>query len=46
MNRLYCALDALLAAQDALCMHLQDRYGELFGETFGLSFLRHNLNIF
>jgi len=33
-DRLYRALDALLPHKDALCRHLQDRYGELFGETF------------
>ncbi|HWQ68409.1 MAG TPA: IS1634 family transposase [Patescibacteria group bacterium] len=32
--RLYRALDALLPHKDAPCRHLQDRYGELFGETF------------
>lgn len=33
-DRLYRALDALLPHKDALCRHLQDRYGELFGENF------------
>lgn len=33
-DRLYRALDTLLPHKDALCRHLQDRYGELFGETF------------
>ena len=33
-DRLYRALDALLPHKDALCKHLQDRYGELFGESF------------
>lgn len=33
-DRLYRALDALLPYKDALCRHLQDRYGELFGTTF------------
>lgn len=33
-DRLYRALDALLSHKDALCGHLQDRYGELFGATF------------
>jgi len=37
-DRLYRALDALLPHKDALCMHLQDRYGELFGETFDFLF--------
>ncbi len=31
---LYRALDALLPHKDALCRHLQKRYGELFGTTF------------
>jgi len=33
-DRLYRALDALIPHKDELCRHLQDRYGELFGETF------------
>lgn len=33
-DRLYRALDALLPHKDALCGHLQHRYGELFGATF------------
>lgn len=33
-DRLYRALDALLPYKDALCRHLQKRYGELFGTTF------------
>jgi len=33
-DRLYRALDALLPQKDALCQHLQKRYGELFGTTF------------
>jgi transposase len=33
-DRLYRALDALLPHKDALCRHLQKRYGELFGSTF------------
>jgi len=37
-DRLYRALDALLPHKDALCKHLQDRYGELFGETFDFLF--------
>lgn len=37
-DRLYRALDALLPYKDALCRHLQDRYGELFGETFDFLF--------
>ena len=37
-DRLYRALDALLPHKDALCRHLQDRYGELFGETFDFLF--------
>ena len=37
-DRLYRALDALLPHKDALCMHLQNRYGELFGETFDFLF--------
>jgi transposase len=37
-DRLYRALDALLPHKEALCRHLQDRYGELFGETFDFLF--------
>jgi transposase len=37
-DRLYRALDALLPHKDALCLHLQKRYGELFGSTFDLLF--------
>jgi transposase len=37
-DRLYRALDALLPHKDALGRHLQDRYGELFGETFDFLF--------
>lgn len=37
-DRLYRALDALLPHKDALCRHLQDRYGELFGEAFDFLF--------
>jgi transposase len=37
-DRLYRALDALLPHKDALCKHLQDRYGELFEETFDFLF--------
>jgi len=37
-NSLYRSLDALLPHKDALCMHLQNRYGELFGETFDFLF--------
>jgi transposase len=33
-DRLYRALDALLPHKDALCRHLQKRYGEMFGTTF------------
>jgi transposase len=33
-DRLYRALDKLLPHKDALCRHLQKRYGELFGATF------------
>lgn len=33
-DRLYRALDALLPHKDALCKHLQKRYGELFGSKF------------
>ena len=37
-DRLYRALDALLPHKDALCLHLQKRYGELFGTTFDFLF--------
>ena len=37
-DRLYRSLDALLPHKDALCRHLQDRYGELFGENFDFLF--------
>jgi len=37
-DRLYRSLDVLLPHKDALCTHLQDRYGELFGETFDFLF--------
>ena len=37
-DRLYRALDALLPHKDELCRHLQNRYGELFGETFDFLF--------
>jgi transposase len=37
-DRLYRALDALLPHKDALCRHLQARYGELFGTTFDFLF--------
>lgn len=37
-DRLYRSMDALLPHKDALCRHLQDRYGELFGETFDFLF--------
>jgi transposase len=37
-DRLYRALDALLPYKDELCMHLQNRYGELFGTTFDFLF--------
>ena len=37
-DRLYRALDALLPHKDALCLHLQKRYGELFGSTFDFLF--------
>src|SRR4030042_1046138 len=36
-DRFYRALDALLPHKDALCLHLQKRYGELFGSTFDFS---------
>lgn len=37
-DRLYRALDILLPHKDTLCRHLQNRYGELFGETFDFLF--------
>lgn len=37
-DRLYRALDALLPHKDALCLHLQKRYGELFGSKFDFLF--------
>ena len=37
-DRLYRALDALLPHKDALCLHLQKRYDELFGSTFDFLF--------
>lgn len=37
-DRLYRSLDALLPHKDDLCRHLQNRYGELFGETFDFLF--------
>lgn len=37
-DRLYRALDALLPYKDALCRHLQQRYGELFGSAFDFMF--------
>jgi len=37
-DRLYRSLDVLLPHKDALCRHLQERYGELFGETFDFLF--------
>ena len=37
-DRLYRALDVLLPHKDALCRHLQKRYGELFGTTFDFLF--------
>jgi transposase len=37
-DRLYRALDVLLPHKDALCKHLQNRYGELFGTTFEFLF--------
>jgi transposase len=37
-DRLYRALDALLPHKDALCKHLQNRYGALFGESFDFLF--------
>jgi len=37
-DRLYRALDAILPHKDALCRHLQTRYGELFAATFDFLF--------
>ena len=37
-DRLYRALDALLPHKEALFKHMQQRYGELFGETFDFLF--------
>jgi transposase len=37
-DRLYRSLDALLPYKDALCKHLQKRYGELFGTRFDFLF--------
>jgi hypothetical protein len=37
-DRLYRALDALLPHKDALCRHLQKRYGELFSTQFDFLF--------
>jgi len=37
-DRLYRALDVLLAYKDDLCRHLQRRYGELFGASFDFLF--------
>ncbi len=37
-DRLYRSLDALLPHKDSLCRHLQNSYGELFGETFDFLF--------
>ena len=37
-DRLYRTLDALLPHKDALCRHLQTRYGELFDATFDFLF--------
>jgi transposase len=37
-DRLYRTLDALLPHKDALCRHLQKRYGELFGSSFDFLF--------
>ena len=33
-DRIYRALDELLPLKDDLCLHLQDRYGKLFGSGF------------
>ena len=45
-DRLYRALDALLPHKDALCRHLQNCYGELFGETFDFLFYDITLTYF
>ena len=37
-DRLYRALDELLPHKEALCGHLQQRYGELFGTRFDFLF--------
>lgn len=37
-DRLYRALDALLPHKESLFWHLQQRYGDLFGETFDFLF--------
>jgi len=37
-DRLYRALDELLPHKEALCRHLQQRYGELFGTRFDFLF--------
>lgn len=37
-DRLYRALDVLLPHKEALCRHLQQRYGELFGSRFDFLF--------
>jgi transposase len=37
-DRFYRALDILLPYKDALCKHLQERYGALFGEKFDFLF--------
>lgn len=37
-DRLYRALDELLPHKEALCGHLQKRYGELFGTSFDFLF--------
>lgn len=37
-DRLYRALDTMLPYKDALCGHLQKRYGELFGTDFDFLF--------
>lgn len=37
-DRLYRALDALLPHKESLFKHLQQRYGDLFGETFDFLF--------
>jgi transposase len=37
-DRTYRAMDALLPHKEALCQHLQQRYGALFGATFDFLF--------